>query len=297
MKPSGTNDLPRDRSELIKLAKLQGWEVTRNSLHMVVRNPANGKAANMSFNPSDNYGGVHVFRDELKKAGLLSNDEFRKKQVRKNPPPPKMVVDRSPNQSMGEQLARIITVSPKPMVRGAIRDAILAAMGRVGDSPNGRSADDILGHVKAYVPDMDKTRLNVAMNGYTKSGLLERVGVGHFRVVPDGAKPKVIPSNTESVRRAPALPPMPPTVLDMDTTQDVREMDEILGVLSNHMDQITNVLVKFERIIRKHQDIARGLAPLKALITAMTNVPAPAPVQECTPPESPSEPEGGDQLG
>jgi hypothetical protein len=268
MKPSGTNDLPRDRSELISLAKKQGWEITRNSIHLVVRNPANGKHANMSFNPSDNHGGVHVFRDELKKAGLLSNDEFHRRQRQaKSLPEPKLVVDRS----APVEIPRIAIVNTKKPVRGEIRDAILAAMARVGDSPQGRSADDILAHVKVYIHNMDRTRLNVAMNGYVKSGIFERVGVGKFRVVPDGARhaPRGIQERIEVpqiVRRPVPQPQMIPTVLDMDTAQDIKELDEILAALG-----------KFERIVRKHQEIARGLAPLKALITAMTNVPAAAP--------------------
>lgn len=119
---------------------------------------------------------------------------------------------------------------------GSIRGVIIEVMKRMGDSPNGRSAEDLMSHVNAKHPEITLRQVSQALVNMTSRGGMERPAPGRFRLV-EGAPP---------ITRKPRAPRENVEQGDMAT------LEEALAMLG-----------KLEKLIKKYQELAGALAKLR----------------------------------
>lgn len=144
------------------------------------------------------------------------------------PPEPKLVVDRNPQR--GVQMKKSY---------GDVKKVILEALEK-HDAP--RFPEDILPRVEAQVPGYDLNKLKIAMNGYKASGTLIKHEDGRYSIPKEEEKPRVIKASRTA----------PEPVLS----------EEDFKVMENALD----ALAAMDKIIRKHMEIAKQFAGLRAIM-------------------------------
>lgn len=282
MKPSGRNELPKDRAELLHMAEEQGWTLSvQGNGHSKLTNPKNGRCVIVLSTPGDSWRGVKIFRAQLRTAGLLPQDvwneivERRRARAMKKPDEivystPDSEPARLPIPAMGAR-----PVEQKPRKKGELKSVIFEAINRMGNIPQGRSIDDILPRVQLVRPDVDRNKLGISLHGYVASGVMKLAAPGRYVIVPEDEIVKPV-KGTKPQFAAPTF--APPTIpLDMDTQADLKALDDILREMQTIVEVanqgMNDAIGKFEAIVRKHQSIAQGLAPLRAMLSAMAPKP------------------------
>lgn len=217
--------LPKDMKSLLRLAKEQGWEVTRTTGgHPRCISPK-GDVVVGSGTTSD-MNSIWDFRARLKKAGLLPFVEVTKPaHVKKEEPvsihstPAAVVVS-------GEKKKKTYT----PGIRGNLRTALIDLL-RAQDKPEGLTAQQAYDKLKETMPGLSLHSVASSLRYYAgKDGTFTKVKHGMFRL-------------TSCMNPAAALPAAPAE------EDDEKVLIEFLVML----DKVGN-------IVKRHVELHKALA-------------------------------------
>lgn len=241
------DELPRDQKDLLALCRAQGWYVQKTANgHWRVESPSPQRHVVIASGTPSDSNAVKDFRSRLKRAGLTTSLVEREKAVEKEP---KLVVDKNPPNAAPVAAVATPIAAPPPhkKLQGQLRDAILDSMRRVNRG-GGMSPDDILTHVKAKVPETTIDRINSSMAGMVGTGWLKRESPGRYTIVPNGPIRMASRKPHKNARSA----------VDLNMDGDLAVLERAIGCLG-----------ELELLIKKHQQIVKSMAGLKALVNQM----------------------------